>query len=351
MFLAGDVGGTHIRLGRFCLGASGRLEAVGEIRDYRSLDFPDLGAAAAAYLGSDSEGLQAACFGIPGPVRNNRATTPNLPWPELDGDAIGERLGLASGRALLVNDLAAAAAGLEGLSADQLQQVQEGEPGARGNRALVSAGTGLGIALQTEVAGRWVTLATEGGHMDFAARDEEEWGLLCYLSERLEGDSGGHVSIERLVSGPGLVNLYEFLRDRRGLAAHRPVEQALADRAAGVSGADPAAAIAIASAQGESALCDRALDSFCSIYGAVAGNVALAAGATGGIFLGGGVAPKVRHRLVAGGFLRSFLAKGRFASYLARVPVRIVLEPRTGLLGAAVLASAAGAPLEPSKPI
>jgi len=342
MLLAGDVGGTHIRLGRFRLVADGRLESIGEIANFRSLDFPDLASAAAEFAGEDR--LAAACFGIPGPVRNNKATTPNLPWPELDGDVIGARLGLGPGRALLVNDLAAAAAGLDGLAPDQLLVLQEGESGAEGahgNRALVSAGTGLGIALQTRSGDRWATLATEGGHMDFAPRDEEEWSLLGYLSERLGGESGGHVSAERLVSGPGLVNLYEFLRDRRGLAPHPQVEQALADKAAGSAGADPAAAIAEASAAQDSPLCDRTLAMFCSIYGAVAGNVALVGGAIGGVFLGGGVAPKVRDRLVEGEFLRSFRAKGRFAGYLSRVPVRIVLEPHAGLLGAAKLAAEA----------
>lgn len=345
MLLAGDVGGTHIRLGRFRLRADGRLEEAGEIENYRSRDFPDLASAAAEYLGQDR--LAAACFGIPGPVRNNRATTPNLPWPELDGDAIGARLGLPAGRALLVNDLAAAAAGLDDLGSDQLLVLQKGEggtPGVGGNRALVSAGTGLGIALQTRVGDRWATLATEGGHMDFAPRDEEEWALLGYLSERLGEESGGHVSAERLVSGPGLVNLYTFLRDRRGLAPHPRVEQALADKAAGVSGLDPSAAIAEVSAAEDSVLCDRTLAMFCSIYGAVAGNVALVGGAVGGVFLGGGVAPKVRDRLVEGEFLRSFRAKGRFSSYLARIPVRIVLEPHAGLLGAAKLAAEAATP-------
>lgn len=337
MLLAGDVGGTHIRLGRFRLGAGGRLESAGEIANYRSLDFPDLATAAVEFVGSDR--LDAACFGIPGPVRNNRATTPNLPWPELDGNAIGARLWLAPGRALLVNDLAAAAAGLGALGSDQLLVVQAGEEGAEGNRALVSAGTGLGIALQTRVGDRWATLATEGGHMDFAPRDEEEWALLGYLSERLGAESGGHVSAERLVSGPGLVNLYEFLRDRRGLAPHPKVEQALAGKATGVAGADPSAAIAEVSAKEDSPLCDRTLAMFCSIYGAVAGNVALVGGATGGVFLGGGVAPKVRDRLVEGDFLRSFRAKGRFSAYLSRIPVRIVLEPHAGLLGAAKLAA------------
>jgi glucokinase len=345
MLLAGDVGGTHIRLGRFRLGADGRLESASEIRNYRSLDFPDLATAAAEFVGK--ERLAAACLGIPGPVRDNRAFTPNLPWPELDGDAIGARLGLPAGRALLVNDLAAAAAGLDDLAADQLLVLQEGESGAagaRGNRALVSAGTGLGIALQTEGGDRWVTLATEGGHMDFAPRDEEEWALLGYLAERLGGESAGHVSAERLVSGPGLVNLYEFLRDRRGLAPHPRVEQALVDKAAGRTGLDPSAAIVEVSAAEESPLCDRTLAMFCSIYGAVAANVALVGGATGGVFLGGGVAPKVRDRLVEGDFLRSFRAKGRFAGYLARIPVRIVLEPHAGLLGAAKIAAEAATP-------
>ena len=339
MLLAGDVGGTHIRLGRFRLGPAGRPEPVGEVRDLPSLDFPDLATAAEAFAGGERP--DAACFGIPGPVRDNRATTPNLPWPELDGDSIGARLGLPPGRSLLVNDLAAAAAGLDGLGADQLFVLQEGEVvGGAGNRALVSAGTGLGIALQGRVDGRWATLATEGGHVDFAPRDEEEWELLRFLGERLREESGGHVSAERLVSGPGLVNLYEFLRDRGGLAPHPAVEAALSQRIAGTAGSDPAAEIAEGATE-DSPVCRRALSMFCSIYGAVAGNVALVAGATAGVFLGGGVAPKVRDHLAAGDFLRSFRAKGRFSGYLSRIPVWIVLEPHAGLLGAAKLAAEA----------
>ncbi|HXU46998.1 MAG TPA: glucokinase [Thermoanaerobaculia bacterium] len=346
MILAGDVGGTHTRLGLFRSGVQGELEPAGPFAEFPSPGYPGLADVALEFLGAargQRGSIEAACFGIPGPVVLNRAKAPNLPWPELDGAEIAERLGLAPERAILVNDLAAAAAGLDRLGPGQLEELQAGVgASAQGSRALVSAGTGLGIALQGRAAdGGWTTLPTEGGHVDFAPRDEEEWQLCRYVAvlPPVAAKSAGHVSVERLVSGPGLANLYSFLRDARGLPAEPEVERALAEHAAGTPGADPSAAIAAAGAAGHPT-CDRALARFVSIYGAVAGNVALVAGATAGIYLGGGVAPKLRARLGDGTFLTAFRAKGRFAGYLERIPVRIVLEERAGLLGAAEIARA-----------
>src|SRR6185295_108624 len=187
VILAGDVGGTQTRLGLFRSGVQGELEPAGPFSEFPSPGYPGLADVVLEFLGA-SRGqrgsIEAACFGIPGPVVLNRAKAPNLPWPELDGAEIAERLGLAPERAILVNDLAAAAAGLDRLGPGQLEELQAGVgASAQGSRALVSAGTGLGIALQGRAAdGGWTTLPTEGGHVDFAPRDEEEWQLCRYVA-------------------------------------------------------------------------------------------------------------------------------------------------------------------------
>lgn len=294
---------------------------------YRSPEFPGLTAVIEAFLAEGKVEIEAACFGIPGPVIGNRASTTNLPWL-VDGAQVAADMGIPV--VALINDLVATAEGLPLLEEDEVAVLQAGavqEDGDRGNRALIAAGTGLGMALIPRAGERWVPVPSEGGHMDFAPRTEDEIGLLRHLRERF-----GRVSAERVVSGMGLHNIYQYLRD-----VVRMPETPLVREAIG-RGEDPARIIgesAMAVGEDRCGLCARALEMFVAAYGATAGNLALLGTATGGVWLGGGIAPKILPRLSDGLFLQTFTAKGRFVPFLEKVPVRVVLNDRAALLGAA----------------
>ena len=328
MILGGDVGGTKTNLGLFEVEGD-RLRLVRGAK-YPSGDFPGLSAVVQTFLaaGPPAVGeIRAACFGIPGPVLDNRASTPNLAW-QVDGAAVAADIRVPVVE--LVNDLVATAEGIALLEEDEVTVLQKGIPDADGNRALVAAGTDLGMALLPRIGGRWVPVPSEGGHSDFAPRNEDEIGLMLYLRERF-----GRVSVERVVSGPGLFNVYGYLRDDRHMPENPQVREALA------RGEDPSRVIAEAAlAHDACGLCDRSLDLFVSAYGAVAGNLALTGTATGGVYLGGGIAPKILSRLLHGPLLSSFTAKGRFVPFLERIPVRVILNDRAALLGAARHAAA-----------
>ena len=325
MILAGDVGGTKTNLGLF-EGNGDRLRMLRSAR-FHSADFPGLSELVHAFLddiggaGSSGVGLEAACFGIPGPVIDNRASTPNLAWM-IDGRQVATDLHVR--QVSLINDLVATAEGIPLLAADELAVLQEGSPEPEGNRVLIAAGTGLGMALLPRLGGRWVPVPSEGGHADYPPRTEDEIDLLRYLREHY-----GRVSSERVVSGPGLFHLYNFLRDVRKMSEAPTVREALAH------GDDPAKIIGEAAVARSCEICVRALEMFVSAYGALAGNLALLGTATGGVYLGGGIAPKILPRPTDGLFLQAFTAKGRFVPYLERLPVRVILNDRSALLGAA----------------
>jgi glucokinase len=260
---------------------------------------------------------------VAGPVLGNATRTSNLAW-EIDGDAVAATTRLR--RLTLVNDLLATAEGLPALSRDQVHVLQEGRPDPRGNAALIAAGTGLGMALLPRVGEGRVPLPSEGGHQGFAPRNEEEDGLLDFLRRR-----HGRVSVERVVSGPGLVAVYQSLRE----SGRAPEDPELADR---LERTDPGDAISRAAFAGDP-LASAALDLFVAAYGAAAGDLALVALATGGLWVGGGIAPKILDRLAAGLFLAAFRDKGRFRPLMETIPVTVVLDPATALLGAARLAA------------
>jgi len=328
MILAGDVGGTKTNLGLFEREGHGlRLVRSDKLH---SADFPGLPAAIHSFLGAGPVrgDLEAACFGIPGPVIDNRASTTNLPWV-VDGAQIAADIQVRA--VALVNDLVATAEGIPLLAGHELATLQEGSPEPDGNRVLIAAGTGLGMAMLPRVGDRWVPVASEGGHADYPPRTEDEIDLLRYLRERF-----GRVSAERVVSGMGLLNVYNFLRDVRRMSETPRVREALA------GGEEPAKVIgeaALAAGQEGCELCSRALDLLVAAYGALAGNLALLGTATGGVYLGGGIAPKILPRLAGGLFLQAFVAKGRFVPYLEKLPVRVILNDRAALLGAASHAS------------
>ena len=332
LVLAGDVGGTKVAAGMF-RAEGGSLRPV-HVETFAAPDFDSLERLLAAFFDraeASPADVDSACVGVAGPVDGNATHTPNLAW-EIDGDRVAAAAGLSEVR--LINDLAATAEGVVALSEDQIATLQHGEPDPEGNRAVIAAGTGLGMALMPRVGGRWVPVATEGGHQDWAPRNDDEIALLRALRARY----GGRVSVERVVSGPGLVAIYEHLR-KAGFAAKQPE---LRDR---LERTDPAQAISQAAKAGTDPLAARALELFVAAYGAVAGNLALVGLATGGLYVGGGIAPKILDALRAGPFLAAFRDKGRFRELVERVPVRVVLEPETALLGAARVAARGAASL------
>lgn len=319
MILAGDVGGTTTRVGWFAVDA-GRLVARA-VEKYPSHAHAGLAAIVRQFVTDHPAPVERAAFGIAGPVRAGRVETPNLPWVVVAAD-VARALGVES--VDLLNDLAANAHGIGALGPKDLHVLHPGAAGAVGNLAVIAAGTGLGEAGAYWDGRRHHPFACEGGHGDFGPRDALDDELLAYLRTRY----GAHVSWERVVSGPGLVTVYEFLRDT-GRGTEEPWLRAALSRD------DPAAVIAHAGQGGGSPLCAAALARFVSLYGAEAGNLALHVMATGGVYLGGGIAPRILPSLERGGFLDAFLAKGRMRPLLEAIPVRVILNDLTALLGAA----------------
>ncbi len=319
MILAGDIGGTKTRLAFFETDGP-NLRPSAEAT-YPSQDYAGLGDILSDFLKAQRQRPARICLGIAGPVRGRQVRTPNLPWI-VDADQLEAQL--RSGPVVLLNDLEANAHGLGALGPDDLAVLNAGARGATGNAALISAGTGLGEAGLYWDGARHRPFASEGGHADFAPRTALERELDAHLAGRF-----GHVSYERVLSGPGLVNVYGFLRQRGGHADELP---ALKER---LKLTDEAAAISTAALNGQSELCTQALELFVTIYGAEAGNLALKILATGGVYLGGGIAPKILPKLREPAFLEAFTAKGRMRDLMRDMPVRVVLNDRAALLGAA----------------
>jgi glucokinase len=266
--------------------------------------------------------VDAACFGVAGPVVDGRCVATNLPW-------VLDEAGLASSiparRVRLLNDLEATGYGVLALPPAALVTLHAGAP-RPGTMVLIAAGTGLGEALLIWDGARHRVVGSEGGHADFAPRTDLEVELLRFLRKEF-----GRVSYERVLSGPGLLNIYRFLR-----AQGRAAEPAWLR--ARIESEDPSAVVAEVGLAGSDPVCVQALDLFAAIYGAEAGNLALKALAVGGVFVAGGIAPKIRAKLEDGTFVTAFCDKGRFAALMASIPVRLSLEPRAALLGAARVA-------------
>lgn len=321
MILAGDIGGTNTRLALF-EGTPAQPGAV-VIEVFPSAAHGGLREIVHKFRAIHHQPVQAACFGVAGPVRDGKSQPSNLPWT-IDAAELASDLGLPSVR--LANDLEVNAYGIAVLGPDDFVTLNHGAPHASGNRVLIAAGTGLGEAGLFDDGEDYKPWACEGGHADFAPRDETEIALLEYLLKQFD-----HVSIERVLSGPGLHNLYQFLRDTG--RAEEP-----AWLATKIGQRDPSAIISALAIKNESPLCMQALDLFISIYGAEAGNLALKGMATGGVYVGGGIAPKILAKLQAPPFMRAFTAKGRISKVLEAMPVRVILNDKTALLGAGRLA-------------
>jgi glucokinase len=317
LILAGDIGGTSTRLAYFD-SAGGMLLPLIEGR-FPSREAGSLLEIVGRFAAGQGLAADRACFGIAGPVRHGRVQTPNLPW-SVDADELAQALKLPAVR--LINDLEANAYGIDLLGPEDLLVLNQGVPDPTGTIAVVSAGTGLGEALAYWDGSAHRPLSSEGGHADFAPRNELESELLLFL--RAEH---GRVSTERVVSGPGLRNIYRFLRDAR----HVPEAPAVAEA---MRHDDPSAVITRAALAGGCPLCGQVLDLFVSLYGAEAGNVALRTLATGGVYLGGGIAPKIIERLKGPGFMLAFSTKGRLSPLLENIPVLVILNDRAALRGA-----------------
>jgi glucokinase len=322
MILAGDIGGTKTLLGVFAP-ATGRPHAV-VVRAFGTLDYPDL-VTMIAELGSEptlrDASIDSACLGVAGPVIGGTAELTNVPW-KVEGHRVADRFGFS--RVDLLNDLQAMAYGVTVLNESELHVLQDGQPLRGGNIGLIAAGTGLGEALLHNVDGRFIPSPSEGGHADFAARNDREIRLLRWLTAE-----HGRADVEGVLSGRGLVNI------------HRVTHDGACGSGASLESPDAPAAIAGAALERRCKGCIEALEMFVDAYGAEAGNLALRVVSTGGLFVGGGIAPKILPALTDGRFMRAFRAKAPLESLLSAMPVKVVLNPEAALLGAAVFAAAA----------
>jgi glucokinase len=328
MILAGDVGGTKVHLALYSF-EHGQLVHVRDER-FPAHEYSGLQEIVRRFLAESSNPeITAACFGVPGPVRGGRLRLTNLPWV-LDTRELSAELNIT--HLFLINDLEANGYGIPELKPDQIMTINQGDPSAVGNRALVSAGTGLGEGVLVWNGKTHVPMASEGGHCDFAARNDLEIELLHWLMKKFNG----RVSFERVVSGPGLTNIYTFLRDEKHMEEPAWLRQRM-------EAEDPNAVIGEVGEAGNSELCTKALEMFAASYGAEAGNMVLKVLATGGMYLGGGIAPKMLRTMQGGVFMQAFKDKGRLSEVLVHTPVHVILESRAALMGAAAYAEARAA--------
>jgi glucokinase len=320
MLLAGDIGGTKTLLGLFDPAAA-RPRPIA-VRAFGSLDYADLPPILDEFM-RDAEvrgnAIDAACFGVAGPVIGEAAKPTNVPWTV---DARVVRAAFKLRRVSLLNDLEAMAYSVSVLGDSEVQVLQRGEPLPGGNMALIAAGTGLGEALLHNVDGRLIPSASEGGHADFAARTEREIAILRSLTARY-----GRADVEHVVSGRGLLNIHPVVH-ARPCAAQIDLDHP-----------DAPAMISTAALERRCAGCMETLEIFVEAYGAETGNLALRAVATGGVFVGGGIAPKILPALATGAFIAAFRAKPPLDAMLLRMPVKVILNAEAGLLGAAVFAA------------
>ena len=322
LILAGDIGGTKTNLAIFSV-HDGKLRQV-EKKAFASQEYSGLMPVLHDFFDNNHTPIERACFGVAGPIFEGKVKTTNLPW-FVDSQEIERAFKLKS--VTLLNDLEAGAYGIFTLEPHELFILNEGVSGSRGNRVLIAAGTGLGQAILFDDGRDYHPSASEGGHGDFAPTDETQIDLLRYLIKKF-----GHVSYERVASGPGIANIYDFFRDTGRLEEPDWLQQKIA------TAQDASVVISQEGLAGSSAICAQTLDLFVSIYGAEAGNLALRGKSTGGVYIGGGIAPKILAKLKDGSFMRAFLDKGRYRNFLSSVPVRVILNDEAALQGAAFYA-------------
>ncbi len=321
LVLAGDVGGTKTNLG--VLGLRENKPEIRVMESYASQAASSLEDLVHRFLDEHPASITSACFGIPGPVIKGLSKTTNLPWV-VSEDRIKDHFGLDKVR--LVNDLAATANSVPVLQESALSSLNPGKPNLGGTIGLIAPGTGLGTALLVFIDGRAYPLASEGGHVDFAPKNELQIGLLRHLLAEMS-----HVSAERLGSGPGLFTIYSWLKEYRNYSEPTWLTERMALQ-------DGSKVISEAAIAEKEPLCVEALDLFITILGSTAGNLALTGMTTGGIYLGGGIVPQILDKLQEGLFMKAFTDKGRFRSILNDVPVRVILNDKAAMIGAACCA-------------
>lgn len=319
IILAGDIGGTKTRLGLFVPGK--KRPSLKRKTVYPSTDYSNLEDIIDKFLADSRSRPIKACFGVAGPVKNGKCKMTNLPWT-ISEKRIEKFFKLK--KAVLINDLTAMACSVPFLKGQEISRLNSRRSSRENNIFLLAPGTGLGAALLVYNKGTYLPVASEGGHVDFAPNNDLEAGLLKFLCKKY-----GHVSIERLLTGQGLYNIFNYLVSTRALKAPKWLLKR-------IEADDPAKVINEAAADRGQKLCMKTIDVFISILGAAAGNFALTGMTTGGVYLGGGIPPKLLWRLKEGTFMKSFTEKGRFKSILKRIPVKVILNKNTGLLGAAI---------------
>ena len=319
MILAGDIGGTKTVLALISRSENGQRVVVEE-QTFASQDFATFDEILSLFLGSKSKPV-AACFGIAGPVIEQRCQTTNLPWII---DAAQLKAVLQTPHVKLLNDLEAMALGMLHLQADEWVELNPSAKTQHGHCAVIAAGTGLGEAILVQDAERFRAMATEGGHCSFAPMNTQQDGLLVYLRQHFPA----HVSYERILSGIGFSHVYDYLLDS-GYAPACPIVPEHSS-----AGIDRNAVISRLGVEGEDPLCEETVRLWAEIYGAEAGNLALKCFASGGVFIGGGIGPKIRPVLESGVFMKAFVHKGRFQTFLSSLSVRLALNPKTPLMGA-----------------
>jgi len=318
LILAGDIGGTKTNLGLFLRGKKRPRPRV--IETYSSKDAPNLLNILEQFIELHTPQVSVACFGIAGPVTNGKCQATNLPWSVSEAEIINR---FKWARVRLINDLAATAMAIPFLNYREVFSLNRARVRKGRGFGLVAPGTGLGQALLVPGRDGYIPVSSEGGHVDFSPQNNAQIELLRYLGKKY-----GHVSAERVLSGPGLFNIYSWMKD-----SGQYKEPAWLRKK--INSTDPAMTIAKIAMEKGHPLCTEALDMFVSILGAVSGNLALTAFTTGGVYLGGGIPPKILPRLMQGPFMKSFTDKGRFRSFMEKIPVRVILNDRAAILGAA----------------
>jgi len=318
LVLAGDIGGTKTNLGLFSKGKTRpRLERM---ESFSSRDASNLESIITRFMDRQDQQITSACFGIAGPIVKGRSKITNLSWV-ISKDRIKRYFKWR--RVRLINDLTATALSVPLLRREEMYFLNETRKGRAQNLALIAPGTGLGQALLVYNKGRYIPIASEGGHVDFSPGNEEEVDLWRYMHGRF-----GHVSIERVLSGSGLYHIYSWLKASGKYKEIPSLTKMIHEM-------DPAKAITQAALSHKSPICRKALNVFISILGAVSGNLVLTGMATGGVYLGGGIPPKILSAIREGRFMKAFADKGRFKDLLEKIPVRVILNDKAALLGAA----------------